>query len=379
LEVVVVNSIIDRLDKKDTQIQTINTKLVNKDDELGKTYTVTKTTTQYTFDAILSHSFKAGQRVVLTLIGGNIVSGKTIAFVSTGFSATKYLTYPQRSIAVDIVNDTEEIRCTINPSAFSAGESITLSATICGIETVPKNKALRPLITLIDDDTLNIAHVQTFRDACVANNIVGTFACITQPLENVSGLTETLRTYEREGFQVVLHCYTQANYFRYETRDLANCQKNIVHGLQDMHENTPFVDYNYWVTPYGVQDNDMKMLAKRWGLKNLVAIGQYDTYVGKDGTNYHRYAMPRAGFNATDDGNSTMANLKALLDAASLEGGWVLVGTHMYNGWTPELISTRFKEMCDYAKAKGFTFVTLGEGMREREYCFRYFEDLGRE
>ena len=120
------------------------------------------------------------------------------------------------------------------------------------------------------------------------------------------------------------------------------------------------------------------MLAERWGLKNLVAIGQYNTYVGKDGTNYHRYAMPRIGFNATDEGNSTMANLKALLDAASLEGGWVLVGTHMYNGWTSELISTRFKEMCDYAKAKGFTFVTLGEGMREREYCFRYFEDLGK-
>ncbi|MBP5196808.1 MAG: hypothetical protein J6035_05315, partial [Bacteroidaceae bacterium] len=66
--------------------------------------------------------------------------------------------------------------------------------------------------------------------------------------------------------------------------------------------------------------------------------------------------------NATDGGTSTMSRLKEHIDAVSVTGGWLLVGTHIYNGWTEALLQTRFKEFVDYAKEKGLKFVTLKEG-----------------
>jgi len=57
-----------------------------------------------------------------------------------------------------------------------------------------------------------------------------------------------------------------------------------------------------------------------------------------------------------------MSRLKEHIESVSLTGGWLLVGTHIYNGWTDELLQTRFREFVDYAKAKGLKFVTLKEG-----------------
>ena len=121
-----------------------------------------------------------------------------------------------------------------------------------------------------------------------------------------------------------------------------------------------FEDYDYFVSPYGSQDEGLQKIAKEHGLKCLVSISN-DDYLRND-SQYTPYNIPRVGFNATDGGTSTMSRLKEHIDAVSATGGWLLVGTHIYDGWTDALLQTRFKEFVDYAKSKGLQFVTLKEG-----------------
>lgn len=299
------------------------------------------------------------------------------------------------------------------------------------------------VISLVDDDTLRPDDVALLHKACTDNGIVATYACITSRGSLYPGFFDLLRSYEDDGFQVVLHCNEQKNYYRWsqnldmtvadvenvtvganytytvgtrvcplsveevhldaeggghiyfnymqqwypvpatesgvltltagngdptiaysdfqvrEFRDkaLVNADMETALGILD---DEGLKDFHYFVAPYGSQDEGLQEIAKDNGLKCLVSISN-DDYLRND-SQYTPYNIPRVGFNATDGGTFTMSRLKEHIDAVSVTGGWLLVGTHIYNGWTEALLETRFKEFVDYAKERGLKFVTLKEG-----------------
>ena len=152
---------------------------------------------------------------------------------------------------------------------------------------------------------------------------------------------------------------TYTNYEISEFRDSALVGEDMETAL-GIFEREGFKDYTYFVAPYGSQDEDLQDIARLHGLKCLVSISN-DDYLRYD-SKYTPFNIPRVGFNATDGGVSTFDRLKQHINSVSRSGGWLLVGTHIYDGWTEELLSTRFKEFVDYAKERGLEFVTLKEG-----------------
>ena len=299
------------------------------------------------------------------------------------------------------------------------------------------------IISLIDDDTLRPDDVALLHKACIDNGIVATYACITSRGSLYPGLFELLHSCEDDGFQVVLHCNEQKNYYRWsqnmdmtvsgvgkvnvgakysyqvgsracplmveevhldgegnghiyfeymqrwypvpetqsgvltltsgngdptvaysafqvrEFRDKALVDADMETALGILNDEG-FKGFSYFVAPYGSQDEGLQEIAREHGLKCLVSISN-DDYLRND-SQYTPYNIPRVGFNATDGGTSTMSRLKEHIAAVSVTGGWLLVGTHIYNGWTEALLETRFKEFVDYAKERGLKFVTLKEG-----------------
>ena len=299
------------------------------------------------------------------------------------------------------------------------------------------------IISLIDDDTLRPDDVALLHKACIDNGIVATYACITSRGSLYPGLFELLHSCEDDGFQVVLHCNEQKNYYRWsqnmdmtvsgvgkvnvgakysyqvgsrvcplmveevhldgegnghiyfeymqrwypvpetqsgvltltsgngdptvaysafqvrEFRDKALVDADMETALGILNDEG-FKGFRYFVAPYGSQDEGLQKIAREHGLKCLVSISN-DDYLRND-SQYTPYNIPRVGFNATDGGTSTMSRLKEHIAAVSVTGGWLLVGTHIYNGWTEALLETRFKEFVDYAKERGLKFVTLKEG-----------------
>lgn len=254
------------------------------------------------------------------------------------------------------------------------------------IDKLFRSATAKPIITFIDDDTTSVAGVKRFRDVCKELGIRGTYACLPTCLDNdESGeLANTLLEYEREGFHVTLHSYTQNPLYTeifakiwqgqtYTAEEWEVVEGDFVKGLQKLQE-YGFTDFKFWVTPYGVSGGPFDELARKWGMHCGVSISNndYESTIMKRG----KYSLNRASF-TPDDNTSvpTMPELKEIIDRASQDNGWVMVGTHMcQEEWNNETALNRFRDLVNYAKSKGFEVKTLNEAWRIREPIYRLYE-----
>lgn len=357
----------------------------------------------------------------------------------------------------------------MSPSSFISDGLFRLTASSCCLLFLPSCSPEEeadlladapwgmhaPIITLIDDDTISPESVQLFHDVCVANGIVGTYACIAERGLLYPEMFDMLHSYETEGFQVATHCFTQQNFYRWTENLTVNVQdvtsvavgadysyhatdgKTVIVNVEEVHldaegngtlclnymqrydapparhsgsltrqsgsgdavihfddytiapfrvpekvrtdlckakdtfEAAGFSDMEYFVAPYGSQDEALQEMVRNLGFCCLVSIASHDALNNR--CDHGRYDIPRFGFNATDSPGREFAALKKLIDQTATANGWLLVGTHVYNEWTPELFDTRFREFVDYAKGKGLRFVTLNEGFKLYEPVFEHY------
>lgn len=234
------------------------------------------------------------------------------------------------------------------------------------------DKALKPIITFVDDDTTSNAAITRYRDICTEAGIKGGFAVLTSNVTANSGMLELLKSYEREGFGMYIHCYTQGIFYRPEAanRNLADVEDDFVHGCQDMEE-FGFVNWKYWLTPFGVSDADIQNLAKKWGMNCLVSSGNNSINYSTNAPD--RFAINRYTFNASDDSGTSLATLKTAVDTCVNYNGWMLVTTHMQDSaW--DNAHARFKELTDYAMAAGCEVKTLSEAMEIKRPIYSVYE-----
>ena len=254
------------------------------------------------------------------------------------------------------------------------------------IDKLFRTATTKPIITFIDDDTTSVAGVKRFRDVCIELGIRGTYACLPVCLDNdtTGELANTLLEYEREGFHIALHSYTQNPLYSdiftrlwqggtYTDAEWREVEVDFVKGIQKLKE-YGFVDFNFWVSPYGVSGGPFDALARKWGMHCGVSISNndYESTIIKRG----KYSLNRASF-TPDDNTSvpTMPELKNIIDMASQDNGWVMVGTHMcQEEWNNSSALNRFKELVNYAKSKGFEVKTLNEAWRIREPIYKLYE-----
>ena len=226
----------------------------------------------------------------------------------------------------------------------------------------------RPIITIIDDDTIIADYVTRFYNALSAVGVTGSYAVLTNQIEPHPELAELLLSYDRKGFNACLHSYTQHVAFETATRDLSVAREDLVRGIQEM-QKMGFTDFRHWVTPYGVNDAEMQDLAIKVGLDCLVSIGQ-SKVVGTAPTD-SRYNIPRYSWNAAGE----ITAIKSLIDQCSANNGWLLLGTHVYN-WAEGAFESAIAEVVAYAKSKGCVFMTLGEALRHRMPIYNFYETM---
>lgn len=129
---------------------------------------------------------------------------------------------------------------------------------------------------------------------------------------------------------------------------------NFVAGLKRM-ETYGFHNFNYWVTPYGTNNEFMKRLAMKYGMKCLISypsnVYLYNSYVTRYG-NVGKWDIPRVHFSY--DSNGTQTKIKNLADACKLDAGWMIITTHV-NSWptdptTRAATKTQLEEIIDYVQ-----------------------------
>lgn len=230
----------------------------------------------------------------------------------------------------------------------------------------------KPLCCIIDDDTMTVSDVEAFASLMETNGIRGTLATLTKKWETESGIEAKLHELETRGHQVVLHGYAQISAYKdavaFDDANYKLAEADFAKGLSDM-LSSGFCNPKYWVTPYGVSQNCMQRLAKKWGMKCLVTTAKTE-YNGTDGK-YTRWELQRSGLNPADTGALSYQGLLDLADSCAANNGWLIVNTHIYD-WTNGY--DRINDFITHCKNKGFEFLTLGEAMEIRWPVYNWYE-----
>lgn len=240
------------------------------------------------------------------------------------------------------------------------------------------------IVSFVDDDTTNEDYVRKFHDACSHNGVKGTFAVVTQKIESGAVALDTLLEYENEGFGMCVHCYQQggAEEWRILPRtgsSVTACRTNLAKALRQMRQ-YGFVNYNYWITPFGYKDAYMRQIAQELGLECLISINNYRHNTTRDAD---RWMIRRVQLKYNDEKSyATMALVKAAIDAAAADGGgWLIITTHFNEGWktldwdtTPDengypVGYARFNEMVQYALNAGMVPMTV-------QQAWQYYEPV---
>ena len=272
---------------------------------------------------------------------------------------------------------------------ISVGNMVSIINTECTYEfaydteeiQVKKGKKQKGMISFIDDDTTSCKYVKDYHDIFEGTGVCGTYAVMTRRMtdggtdpedssyhyryDDEGELLELLKTYEMEGFGMVLHCYWQndthesTRYFNVATRDIQKCRENMLRGLREYRE-LGFQNADLWVTPYGVQDTEIQNLAKELGLECLISMSN-NTIISEDYRN--RWCIPRYSISTTSDQDY----LKEQMRTAVEKGGWINIVTHV-NSWTSadyEMMKNKMREIIAYAKEIGLEIGTFGKCYNE--------------
>lgn len=300
---------------------------------------------------------------------------------------------PQLNIATEALD--YEVCCTESykekevPDDILVGNMVSIINTECTYELAYETKEVKEkkdtkrkgMISFIDDDTTSCKYVKDYHDIFEGTGVCGTYAVMTRRMtdggtdpedssyhyryDDEGELLELLKTYEMEGFGMVLHCYWQndthesTRYFNLATRDIQKCRENMLRGLREYRE-LGFQNADLWVTPYGVQDTEMQNLAKELGLECLISMSN-NTIISEDYRN--RWCIPRYSISTTSDQDY----LKEQMRTAVEKGGWINIVTHV-NSWTSgdyEMMKNKVREIIAYAKEIGLEIGTFGKCYNE--------------
>ncbi len=229
------------------------------------------------------------------------------------------------------------------------------------VEPFKRLSGVEPTICFIDDDTTNPTYVERFHDIFADEGVVGNYAVETSNVGNYPDtMPAMLLGYEQEGFGMLYHCYKQnGDADRYwESGNVAYdedlIRENFYRGLRE-YKQYGFNSARYWVTPYGVNDEFIRNLAKEADMECLLTCPTA-TYTSNAiinfGSNVYRYNMPRFIF-LSDSDNDYQARM--MIDGCVASKGWLIIVTHV-NSWpvaSVEANTQRLTALIQYAKTAG--------------------------
>ena len=225
------------------------------------------------------------------------------------------------------------------------------------------SKNMFPILTIIDDDAISVDQVEKFTAACESVDVRGTLACLTNCWNENPLILDALKKAEEKGHNVVIHAYSQnpGDCWSTEGYDLDECTKNLVKGMRMMQE-AGFSNYKYWVTPFNMDSDEIRSLARFTGCNCRFFGG------GHANTIYDPYEIDRYGIYRVGVAGRTVEELEAFVDDCYNKKGWLVFMTHFYAN--PEEIAEILTTVVSYAKEKGFMVATAPEAWSYRKSIY---------
>ena len=216
------------------------------------------------------------------------------------------------------------------------------------------------IITWIDDDASDDTCITKCHDLADQLGIKMTYAVITGLLTDER--IDLLKRYQSEGFHIACHSHSHKKW--YSDSDgttqftISEIESDLIRSLSILAENG-FIDSDYFVYPgSSAYVPGVRELIRKWCKSGTNSAGGVEYAWG-----HGRYFTSRYFINR-QDGNASY--YKGLLDNAKdiSKAPWMCFGTHCaFDTWDTNLV----REVLQYAKDTGWTFMTLNEAMKYRD------------
>lgn len=239
-------------------------------------------------------------------------------------------------------------------------------------------KNIKPVFSFIDDDTSSVALVERYYNIFANKGVVGGYAIMTKNLDEQAGLKDLLLQYEQAGFSCLYHCYYQrGDETRYweSGNPMYNeelIKENFMKGLREINQ-FGFLNYKYWVTPYGVDDEFIRSLAKTHGMECLLTLSgtlSNNSFVSIAG-NADRYNIPRISLST----GTNMQRFYNIIDGCIADNGFGIIVTHA-NTWGSSMeMDEKVSDVIQYILDNGGEIKSFPECYENYKSSF-YFNEL---
>lgn len=247
------------------------------------------------------------------------------------------------------------------------------------VKLTPRKLDYPLIVSFVDDDTSSDALVTKFHDACCHNGVKGNYAVLVKRIEDGLTSQSKLLQYEDEGFGMCIHAYNQSdsattpewNASVPRTEAMTNaCRGNVAKGIRKMRE-MGFLNCEYWITPGGHRESDLRAVAQQLGVKCMISTNNYRANSPMD---IDRWMIRRVSLQGYDDWDAgSMSFVKRMInETVAAGGGWLIITTHFNDAswnnqtWDTTLDAngypigyTRVNEAFQYALNAGMVPMTI--------------------
>lgn len=217
-----------------------------------------------------------------------------------------------------------------------------------------------PMLTWIDDDTMDINAVQSIKAIADSLNVKCTYACIAEKLVDIEGLKNTLLSYQEDGFNIVSHSWSHGSMWSSGSINIDQCEKEVVKSLVAMKQ-AGFINCDHIATPNGYNSEQLR--------NRLIKYVNTLVYGVSNNPLNHLYGngslnIKRVFISAGTD----LSYYQDLIDSAVLGQDWLVLGTH--SGIQEQFDGQLVTNVISYAKTKNMKICTLDEAYRLRKPCY---------
>ena len=144
-------------------------------------------------------------------------------------------------------------------------------------------------------------------------------------------------------------------------------RENFVKGLRSF-KDYGFAGYHHWVTPYGVNDIDLRNLAKEYNILSLIKMSANMTtkelFTPRGALD--RYDIPRYTFSAS----SVFDSYKGLINACAEANGLLLVVSHVNTWDNTTTLDNKLSDHIQYAIDNGVKVANYLEAFEDWKALF---------
>lgn len=281
---------------------------------------------------------------------------------------------------------TISLSCLLVSGCFSKVQNSSIFRYFFSLFPKVEQNNNRKIIVFKDDDTANDIAIQRYRDACLHNGIVGSFAMVTDRITRNSIDVKKLIQFEQEGFTVMCHCNEHGDYWKSDSFDSKLQEEDISKAISIM-KYSGFENFMYWQTPFGSYSNDIVSICKKSGLKALGTRMYGDCSINAFNhiNKISRFNLVSYSMKHNDEtGLQTLAKAKKLIDLFSSSNGGILILTTHFADWSELNWNTtidsngypfgyeRFNELAQYSLSSGCQIMNFSDAIDTME---PYFND----